>query len=238
MPYNLLLLPLLGGFLFVHLTHFFRFAAQRLDGYRLLFQAAIAGTLLVVCSRVLIVAFELTVGHFPWHAFWWRFAPFPYAGTSVVSLALGPVAAAIVNVFIGPDAAKDREIRRHGNLLTQLLHRSARERRLVSITLDNRKWYVGWVAESPSLYPQEIYFRLLPLTSGYRKPDTLETVITNSYESVLADPRFPEKELVLTFAVSDIKIANLFNEDVYNDYFAEPELAAGSDGRPSHHHRS
>jgi hypothetical protein len=54
MPYNLLLLlPLIGGFLFVHLTHYFRFAAQRMDGYRLLFQSAIAGAadrdLLVGC---------------------------------------------------------------------------------------------------------------------------------------------------------------------------------------------
>ncbi len=237
MPYNLLLLPLLGGFLFVHITHYFRFGAQRLDGYRLLFQTAIAGTLLAMVARIVIVGIEMSVGHYPGHAFWTRFAPFPYAGTSILSLALGPVFALAVNLFIGPDNAKDREIRRHGNLMTQLLHLSARERRLVSITLDNRKWYVGWVAESPSLYPQEIYFRLLPLTSGYRKPDTLETVITNSYENVLADPRFPEKELVLTFAVSEIKIANLFNEDVYNDYFAEPAPAA-EDARPSHHHHT
>jgi hypothetical protein len=237
MPYNLLLLPLLGGFLFIHITHYFRFAAQRLDGYRLLFQTAIAGTLLAVVARVAIVGIEMTAGHYPGHAFWSRFAPFPYSGTSILSLALGLVFALIVNLFIGPDKAKDREIRRHGNLMTQLLHLSARERRLVSITLENRKWYVGWVAESPSLYPQEIYFRLLPLTSGYRKPDTLETVITNSYENVLADPRFPEKELVLTFAVSEIKIANLFNEDVYNDYFAEP-VPASEDARPSHHHHA
>jgi hypothetical protein len=52
MPYNLLLLPLLGGFLFIHLTHFFRFGAQRLDGYRLLFQSAIAGICLSALARL------------------------------------------------------------------------------------------------------------------------------------------------------------------------------------------
>ena len=56
MPYNLLLLPLLGGFLFFHLTHFFRFAAQRLDGYRLLFQSAIAGTFLSILARLIVLA--------------------------------------------------------------------------------------------------------------------------------------------------------------------------------------
>jgi hypothetical protein len=53
MPYNLLLLPLIGGFLFVHLTHFFRFGAQRLDGYRLLFQSAIAGICLSAAARLI-----------------------------------------------------------------------------------------------------------------------------------------------------------------------------------------
>ena len=53
---GLLLLPLLGGFLFFHLTHFFRFAAQRLDGYRLLFQSAIAGTFLSILARLIVLA--------------------------------------------------------------------------------------------------------------------------------------------------------------------------------------
>jgi hypothetical protein len=60
MPYNLLLLPLIGGFLFVHLTHFFRFGAQRLDGYRLLFQSAIAGIGLSAAARLIDLLIDLT----------------------------------------------------------------------------------------------------------------------------------------------------------------------------------
>lgn len=54
MPYNLLSLPLLGGFLFIHLAHYFRFNAHRLDGYRLLIQSALCGTALEAIVRILI----------------------------------------------------------------------------------------------------------------------------------------------------------------------------------------
>ena len=38
---NLLILPLLGGFLFLELCHVYRFRFQRLEGYRLLMWSAI-----------------------------------------------------------------------------------------------------------------------------------------------------------------------------------------------------
>src|SRR5579875_1922167 len=112
MPYNLFLLPLLGGFLFFHLTHFFRFSAQRLDGYRLLFQAAIAGAGLAFLARIITeIAEALDKGAF-FDSIWAQFIPLPFSGTSVLSLALGPLLALLVNAFVGIDKAKDLEIRR------------------------------------------------------------------------------------------------------------------------------
>src|ERR1700733_4997234 len=103
MPYNLLLLPLIGGFLFVHLAHYFRFAAQRTDGYRLLFQAAIAGVGLSIAGRVS----ELILASTPWGkwlAYYWHiFSPFPYSATSAVSLLMGPFFALLVNFFISKE---------------------------------------------------------------------------------------------------------------------------------------
>ena len=77
MPYNLLLLPLLGGFLFFHLTHYFRFGAQRLDGYRLLLQTAIAGTCLAVIAQLLDFFFELLLGIHVFDRIWEVFSQFP-----------------------------------------------------------------------------------------------------------------------------------------------------------------
>ncbi len=234
MPYNLLLLPLLGGFLFFHITHYFRFSAQRLDGYRLLFQAAIAGTILATVARTVTLLSHFLPGANPVKHLWDLFSPFPYSGTSALALLLGPALAVVWNLFVSREKAKDTEIRKHGNSFTKLLHRAQKENLLVSITLDTRKWYVGWVAESPNLDPQELYFRLLPFTSGYRDKDNLKPFRTTFYEGALGD-REVTRDLVITLALKDVKTANLFSEDLYNEYFEEPP-EPNEDPAPSHRH--
>ena len=222
MPYNLLLLPLIGGFLFVHLTHYFRFAAQRLDGYRLLFQAAIAGVGLSILGRLTTVLLGLTPLGKPLQTYWSIFSPFPFSGTSAISLLLGPVSALLVNLFIKKSKAKAMEINARGNFLLRLLDEAATKKRLISLTLDSRKWYVGWVVESPNLDPLEQYFRLLPFISGYRDKDALETRRTVYYDAVLKDPLLDPNGFVITLPLKDVKIAGFFNDEIYDEYFAEP----------------
>ena len=222
MPYNLLLLPLIGGFLFVHLTHYFRFAAQRLDGYRLLFQAAIAGVGLSILGRLTTVLLGLTPLGKPLQTYWSIFSPFPFSGTSAISLLLGPVGALLVNLFIKKNKAKAMEINARGNFLLRLLDEAATKKRLISLTLDSRKWYVGWVVESPNLDPLEQYFRLLPFISGYRDKDALETRRTVYYDAVLKDPLLDPNGFVITLPLKDVKFAGFFNDEIYDEYFAQP----------------
>lgn len=232
MPYNLLLLPLLGGFLFLHLAHLVRFKAQHLDGYRLLFYSALWGFGLAVIARILVVGFSFTpIASFA-GPIWNRFAPFPFAETSALALLLGPLFALILNLFINAEEAKDMEIRAHSNSFIRLMHHAQKETLPLSITLANLKWYVGYVAESPSLSPDETHFRLLPLMSGYRNRETLETFRAVFYQDVLQDPNVDKNDLVITLPLADVKIASLFDEDVYDEYFAEP---LPSENEPQHH---
>jgi hypothetical protein len=231
MPYNLLLLPLLGGFLFIHLAHYFRFGAQRLDGYRLLLQSAIAGTCLAGIARIIVELLGVATFGLSALTVWYKFFPFPYSAESSLSLVLGPVIAGLVNLFIDTETAMSKEIKRHGNALIRLLHLAAEESLLISVTLDNRKWYVGWVTESPNLDPQELYFRLLPFTSGYRDKDTLETLRTVFYQNVLEDESLDPDRFFITLPLKDIKTANLFDPDVYNQYFAEPDKPPATSDR-------
>jgi hypothetical protein len=236
MPYNLLLLPLLGGFLFIHIAHYFRFSAQRLDGYRLLIQAALAGTCLAALARLIDLFFGFAMGiNIDYVGALFLLTPPQYSGPSVLALVLGPVCAWIWNLFVDREQAKEIEIERHGNAFTKLLLRSQKEKQLLSITLDSRKWYVGWITESPNLDPQELHFRILPYRSGYRDKDNLNPVATTYYDGALREQSFDPKDLIITLPLKDVKTANLFNEDLYNDYFAEPPPPA-EDPKPSHHH--
>ena len=231
MPYNLLLLPLLGGFLFFFTAHLFRFSTQRLEGYKLLFQSAIAGVVLSFFARLIVLAIANTDAGAWVAARWSTFSPFPFSATSALSMILGPITAIMLNLFIDADKAKEIEVRRNGNPLIRLLYRAAKERFLVSITMDNRKWYVGWILESPSLLPAERYFRLLPYMSGYRDSATLETFRTVFYEDVLNSPEIDKDELVLTLPIDSVKMASRFNENVYNEYFAESGQDEITDGK-------
>jgi hypothetical protein len=192
-----------------------------MDGYRLLFQAAIAGVALSIAGRLLDIFIGFTPLGPTLHNAWNVFSPFPFSATSAASLLLGPAFALLVNLFIGREKAKDLEIRAHGNSLLKLLHRAEKEKRLVSVTLDSRKWYVGWVAESPNLDPLELYFKVLPFMSGYRDKDALETRRTVYYDAVLKDPTLDPSEFVLTLPLKDVKIAGFFNDQIYDEYFSD-----------------
>ncbi len=221
MPYNLLLLPLLGGFWLLHHTHLFRFRVQRYDGYRLIFESAIAGTFLAAFAKLLILLTKNTFWGKSIHHFWNQFAPWEHSGWAALAFSLGLALPYLWNPIFKINRAKDREVKLHADALTALLHRAERNDSLISVTMDSRKWYVGYVAESPNLSPQEMYFRILPVISGYREKDSLRFIQTVSYEDVIRDEEIDRQRFVLTLPLKDVKSANLFDIDLYQDYFLE-----------------
>jgi hypothetical protein len=203
MPTNLLLLPLLGGFWFVHLCYLFRFRAQRLDGYRLLLESAFFGLLLIIPARGITYYWpqyselgrkiQIGWGHLSSSA--------PFSGTATVSLLLGLLAPFLINwlqatclrlkenslwrflvhpgksvgEFLLPakEWALSWSIKSSGNYLYQLLHKAVQDEVPILITLQSRKIYVGYVTESPNLKPDNQYLSLLPAISGHRDDKTL-----------------------------------------------------------------
>lgn len=260
MPANLLVLPLLAGYLFVHFSTRFRYRAQSLDGYRLLIESAIAGAALLFLSRLIVLFIHGWVS--PLRHLWQEFAgDVPYLGTAAGSLVLGLAIPFIDNyrpryhlarrairpllrwrrnrwarrlvIFLrrtyrlNRESARHTEIMLHGNALTRLLHVAGSEARLISVTLANRKWYAGYVAEAVNLEPAESYFRIFPILSGYRDKDDLRTHRVIFYEDVYrAESRKKSYDLsrfVVTLALADVQDARLYEDEVYREYFGEPE---------------
>lgn len=219
MPYNLLLLPLLGGFLLLHRIDAFRYRAQRLDGYRLLFESAFAGIALAALGRLLVVVTEGTALRNAIGPWWWRFAPFGYSDTAAIAFGIALLVPEIVNRIVSRSAAKDWAIRRNGDGLTRLLNNAELGNILVSLTMGNQKWYVGYVEQVPNLVPQDTYLRFYPVISGYRDKQTLRTVRTIFYDQLLHSN--PDFDFSIVVPVAEIKSANLFDADVYEDLFAD-----------------
>ena len=252
MPSNLLLLlPLLGGYLFIHFCFRFYFRAQALDGHRLIFEAAVAGFALFLPCRILVFfLFTRTLGL---RDVWYELAGHvPFLSTLVLTLLSGPIAAFLWNLWegtlawprdrddespdlraflaVGRERALSWAVRRWGNSLQVLLHEAAkraiREYQLVCLTMKDRKAFVGWVTKSPNLRANDTYVSLVPLMSGYRDKDTLDLTFNVFYPT---ERYFDESsgviaaDFVVALPVAEITSARLFDLELYSEVFAAGE---------------
>lgn len=190
LPLNLLLLPLLGGFVFVSRWNPSRFVMLRAEGYRFLFHSALAGLSLLFLSALLASALPkipprfLLEGTFRFvNESWSAVAPVPYSGTAVLSLILGSLLWWPLNyLFPSRDYQVDSVIDRKADSLELLMRRAMGEARPVVIHLKNRELCVGYIISNFNPIFHIEYVRLLPLKYGYRKKDESHVYLLKDYE--------------------------------------------------------
>ena len=186
MPFDLLLLPLAGGYWFVSLAHRYRLSAAKQSGERLILTAATAGIALAIASWIATTGIVIAFPHF--HTLWRTYVPWNYAGTALGAFLMGPAAANVFNLFVDASDAESRAINESGTGLERLFWdaTSPENPRLVQVSLDDGKVYVGWIQRT-STNPRspDGFVRVLPIRSGYR--DEMRRVqFTTFYESVFS----------------------------------------------------
>ena len=169
MPFNLILLPLLGGYLLVSRTHLFAFKAAKQSRERLVFMAAFAAVGLVIVSRMIVL---ITVDMWsPVGVLWRQFFPLPYSGTASLALGLGIIGPWLINCLIPLNIASKLAIQQHGNGLDRLFYAATEHDSQVLITLETGKVYAGWLDwMPPNPGATDAYVRILPTISGFRTP--------------------------------------------------------------------
>jgi hypothetical protein len=247
MPFNLLLFPLLGGFIFLSYWNRSENFAKRLDKERLLLWSAFVGAVLLGCS---VGAFLLTPFAPAWLGVsslqkWWAYhVPFQYSGFALCAGLLGPMGAWVLN-HVPPfswiwnaESESERAILEYGGPLEQLLYRALDEEKHVMVTLTNGKVYIGRVAIS--LAPEnDTAFYLLPTKSGYRESDKHRLEITTHYDEVykkIIEGETDAFDIISDFGVvipvKEVISASLYREEIHNKYFAHeqdaPSLPASS----------
>lgn len=191
MPYNLLLLPLLGGFLFLRWWNPTRYHALRAEKERLLILAAIPG----LVSLILAFAIVSASGHlFPcaswpnvpcFPAWWAANVPFEFAGTSLLAFTLGATLWFPLNWACSRDKAIDRMIEEDKIPLELVLKTAQDNGNTVAVTMSNSKVYVGYVLHfiNPALPTQ--FIQILPTKSGYRDATDKTYHFKNFYTEAL-----------------------------------------------------
>ncbi len=229
MPYNLLIFPLLGGFLFIHTYKPLHYTSKRLEGYRLLIYSSLAGVILLVVS-VIFVGF--VNASYPKVLHWWKqWVPFDYSGVAIFSFILGWVIAKLLNIRFLSDERHQKMLRkiiqRHGNLLEILIDKALNESKQISITLKNQKVYIGYIISllDPATMPLS-FIEILPTISGHRNQNTKQFELTTNYAKVYDQIYLAEDEqpLITNLNIHDFKIvipvseivsANIFDKDAY-----------------------
>lgn len=223
MPFDLLLFPLSGGYYIFMRFHYTRFLQQRLDRQRLLFNSIITGVILVILTYFLRIIVEsiyppivsVLYSALPFHT--------PYFGTASFSLFFALFITELSNRIFKKKKAIEFAISLIGNEFELLLKSSIEYNRLLQITLDNDKFYIGWAKELP-IPSESNYVRITPAFSGYRN-EKKNLVFTTQYLTVYSSYVEEGKIKSIYELNSDIVIktdnilsANFFDGSMYEKF--------------------
>ena len=196
MPFNLLLLPLLGGFIFIRLWNRTRWYAVRAEKERLVIYASLSG-LVFLCIAFLISTippFIPCVSESFCLPIWWnRHVRIEYSGVSFLAFLLGATCWWPLNNlwpfkrFWNKEREAERILVEEGSPFEQLLDKAMRRSRSVMITLKSGKVYVGFVASSVIPGSDQKNIQILPTISGYREKDKHRVNFTTYYARAYAE---------------------------------------------------
>ncbi len=221
MPFNVLLLPLLGGYVFISYWNRTRFDARRYSGERLLLHSALAGVWFLLIAFV-VTRSAILVGPATYSS-WREIVPFEYTGTSFFAFILGATAWWPLNRIHDREEEALKAVEAWGDDLEMLLVRSLRKTEQLSISLASGKVYVGFVTSAVDASFDRKHMKLLPTVSGYRDPHTRELVITHEYaevyEQLMEDDRAEliahADDFQVVIPIGEIVTASRFDPDVY-----------------------
>lgn len=185
MPFNLLLLPFLGGYIFVRFWNYTRYHIMRSDKDRLVIRASLVGLLTLIIAYTLKITVSQLIPCEPEKfclSHWWsKNVPFDYSDVSLLAFIIGAFGWYPLNYWFPKEGEINRVIREDADPFEMMLKRARDEGIEVSITMTNGKVYVGLVTHqfNPSLPTNKI--GILPLRSGYRDATTKQMILTTDY---------------------------------------------------------
>ncbi|WP_375579960.1 hypothetical protein ABWH96_02445 [Marivirga tractuosa] len=226
--FDLLLLPLLGGFWFLNIFNYTKYYHQRIERQRLIFNSSIVAIFLSALG-LLIDGFFPEVNNLLSNL-----VPFNYSGfnQSLLIFLISPVFAILLNL-IPRRFLLQLAINKHGDQIENIFWESLIQKndndKLLMITTNFNKIYVGYVKTIQKPIGDS-FVTLLPYFSGYRNKDTQELEITTDYFSIIKkmieDKKLDEidKKLGVTLHKSDVTLVSKFDQSVFDRFNKSDEV--------------
>ncbi|MEX0719081.1 MAG: hypothetical protein WD059_00345 [Balneolaceae bacterium] len=229
MEVNIFLLPLLGGYIFIKKSTWYRFRTIRYNSQELLLSSAVAGLIGVTA------AFLITSGVTAWFpdlSSWWRgYFPFEYLGTALLAFSFLLTMGYIPNYWIDEEEIIKNLIAEDNAGIETILLKALEEAKLVSITLKTRKAYIGFISQNFFNPWSEVKsIKVIPVYSGYRHEEDFHIVFTTSYNTVIQytveseDIELDIEDFQTGIPLSEIVTVNIFDPRVYEQFAAPGEV--------------
>lgn len=236
MPYNILILPLCGGYFILLNFVYLKYKYQRLSSQRLLFSSIITGVFLIFATFLIRLfigeefessIFEFLDNNIP-------VIHIPYLWTSVSSFLIAFIATGLTNLLIylfsgcSFRPSISYAVKKHGDEIEKLFRTSAKTGQLMQITLNNNKVYIGFTDILP--VPKETnYLTITPVMSGYRDSETKYLHIITEYLEVLdiymsEDPEFGIYDIDISIKQDEILSASIYDQNVFNLFNGEDDM--------------
>lgn len=219
MSFDLLVLPLIGGFIFASKCNLTRASTKRVEGYRLFFYSALVGAILLLIAHT--ICYLVNSCNTAISANFHTFLQYPNIGKSMIAIVMGVTLWKPFNHFFAKKESWVRkDIERYGDHLDELFLRAFDEEKLIQITLRNGKVYVGRTLKAFEPFSQNEYVRILPIQSGFRNPTTHKVTYTANYDAAYTLTQSIQvlESQGVVIAVGDIVSASFFDQELYNNF--------------------
>jgi hypothetical protein len=226
---NIFLLPLLGGYILIKKSTWFRFRTIRYNAQELILSSAVAGLIGFTFAFLLATAISIWIPDF--YSWWKTTIPFEFLGTSLLAFLLLVAFGFFPNRWIDEEQQIKKIVRDDNDGIEWILLKALEEAKLVSITLKSRKVYIGFISQnffSPWQGVKSI--KVIPVYSGYRDEKDFHIVFTTSYDTVIKytveedDIDLDIDDFQMGIPVSEMITVNIFDPRVY-EQFSKPEDA-------------
>lgn len=177
MNLTLLLMPLIGGYVFLSCWNFTKFEASFYSGYRLFFTSALMGMILLILAKlILTVIVELMLVDYVRKFI----VPTEFSLESTLSMVLGIVFPPFLNCIWHAETHSIRTAKNRGNQLFLTVAESILDFELIELSIANGKVYIGLPV---GMRLEDEYVKIDPHFSGYRDAETNVLTITSWYKT-------------------------------------------------------
>lgn len=235
----LIVIPLVAGYFFANNWNVSKYSIKRSEGYRLYFDSALYGLLLLVLA-VLSDSFLLhifpsikDIGYVVIRSIFPAIAEqkvLPFVSIGLLTLAYGLILPHMLNrllTCLGRDSTSYLLKAVDEDDFENLLVRSCDRGLPICLTLESGKIYVGvlWSGMNPSIQRKDV--SIIPLVSGYRRDTDKKMEITTYYQGIYDLMEDSESENLEGLSIEDfekiipvsqIVSANLFDFRAYTEF--------------------